>query len=131
MKELYAHLKKTDVERIITNTEQGIQWNFVPEHAPHFGGLWKAAVKSFKCHFCCVVSDVRLSYKELTTVLTQIEACLNSRPLTPLPQPEDDIDALTHGHFLIGGPIEALLDPPHSFHKLSFLLFHLRKQPFE
>ena len=101
--------------------EQGIQWNFTPEHAPHFGGLWEAAVKRFKRHFRRIVDDVRLSYEKLTTVLTQIEACLNSRPLTPLPQPEDNIEALTPGHFLIRGPIEALLDPPQSFNNLSLL----------
>ena len=116
-------MKKTDTEQIITNfcAEEGIQWNFILEHAPHFGGLWEAAIKSFKRHFRRIMGDIRLSYEELTTVLTQIEACLNSRPLTPLPLLEDDIEALTPGHFLIGGPIEALLDPPQSFYKLSLL----------
>ena len=123
MKELYAHLKETDTEQIITDfcAKQGIQSNFILEHAPHFGGLWEAAVKSFKRHFCHVMRDVRVSFEELTTVLTQIESCLNSRPLTSLPQPEDDIEALSPGNFLIGGPKEALPGPPQSFHKLSLL----------
>ena len=94
---------------------------FHTRNAAHFGGLWEVAVKSFYCHFRRVMGDVHISYEELSTVLTQIKACINSRLLTLLPQPQDNIEALTPGHFLIGGPIEALLDPPQLFHKLSLL----------
>ena len=48
-----------------------------------------------------IVGDVWLNLEELTTALAQIEPCLNSRPLTVLPQPKDGIEALTPGHFLI------------------------------
>lgn len=40
----------------------------------------------------------------MTTTLTQIEACLNSRPIMALTQdPEDYV--LTPGHFLVHGPL--------------------------
>ena len=81
---------------------QNIQWRFIPEHAPHFGGLWEAAVKSFKSHLRRVVGNVKLTFEELTTVLSQIEACLNSRPLVALPLADDGVEALTPGHFLVG-----------------------------
>ena len=51
-----------------------------------------------------------LTYEELATLLTHVEARLNSRPLGPLSKPEDGYEALTPGHFLIGKPIEALPD---------------------
>ena len=65
-------------------------------------------MKSLKRHFWRIVGDVRLTCKELATILAQVETCLNFRPLTPLPQPEDGIKVLTPGHFLIGRPLEAL-----------------------
>ena len=44
-----------------------------------------------------------LTYKELLTVLAQVEVCLNSRPLVAIKSPDDDgIEVLTPGHFLIG-----------------------------
>lgn len=60
---------------------QGICWHFIPQRAPNFGGLWEAAVKSFKSHFRKVVGSQILSFVELFTLVTQIEAVLNSRPL--------------------------------------------------
>jgi len=29
---------------------EGGEWNFIPPHASHFGGLWEDAVKSMKYH---------------------------------------------------------------------------------
>ena len=54
-------------------------------------------------------------------MLTQIEACLNSRPLVALPPDDDGIEALTPGHFLIGRPVEALPDPAFSYRSISIL----------
>ena len=56
---------------------------------------------------------LNLPTRKLSTVLTQVEACLNSRPLVPLPNDEDGFQALTPGHFLIGRPLEVL--PDYSF----------------
>ena len=113
LSELHQFLHERETEKIVASfcTSQGITWDFIPEHAPHFGGLWEAAVKSTKKHLSRIVGNARLSFEELTTVLCQIEAVLNSRPLIPLPGDGDNIEVLTPGHFLIGRPLEAIPDP--------------------
>lgn len=79
-----------------------IQFKFIPSYSPEFGGLWEAGVKSLKYHFKRIVGDIALTYEELYTVITQIEAVLNSRPLCPLSSDISDLNYLSPGHFLIG-----------------------------
>ena len=100
---------------------QNIKWRFIQESAPHFGDLWEAAVKSMKSHLKHVIGNVKLTFEEFTTVLAQIESCLNSQPLVPLPCDDDGVEALTPGHFLIGRPLESLPDPSFSYHSLALL----------
>lgn len=104
------------LEREITNLSRcssvqndianiGTQWHFIPPAAPHFGGLWEAGVKSMKHHLKRIIGNTTLTYEEMSTLLCQIEACLNSRPLVALSNDIDDLSALTPGHFLIGRKI--------------------------
>lgn len=88
---------------------QELVWQFIPAGAPHMGGLWESAVKSFKSHFYRFSRNFKYTFEELSTVLARIEACLNSRPLCPMSENLDDLIALTPGHFLVGAP---LLSPP-------------------
>lgn len=120
VKELVKFLESQKAQGAIS-TFCSAQWRFIPERAPHFGGLWEAAVKSFKSHLRRVIGSAKLTFEELTTVLTQIEACLNSRPLVALPLTDDGIEALTPGHFLIGRPLEALPDPALTYRSVSIL----------
>ena len=64
---------------------------------------------------------MKLTFEECYTILTQIEACLNSRPLVATPCDDDGIEMLTPGHFLIGWPVEALPNSSYSYRYVSLL----------
>lgn len=90
--------------------EEGVEWRFIPPRAPNFGGLWEAGVKSVKRHLKRVLGETLLKFEEFYTLLTQIEAILNSRPLSPLSTNPEDLNPLTPGHFLILRPLVSLID---------------------
>ena len=87
-----------------------IEFHFIPPRAPHFGGLWEAAVKSLKYHLRRIVGNAHLTFEQMKTVLCQIEAVLNSRPLRPASSDPIDLTVLTPGHFLVGRPLTAIVE---------------------
>ncbi|XP_011696422.1 PREDICTED: uncharacterized protein LOC105455073 [Wasmannia auropunctata] len=69
----------------------GTQWRFHPPGAPHFGGKWEAAVKSVKFHLRRIFGSNLLTYEEFSTLLIQVEAVLNSKPLCSLSDDPEDL----------------------------------------
>lgn len=108
-KELYdfyhSQRANSDIQRFMH--EQSISWSFIPPNAPHVGGLWEAAVKSAKYHLTRIMGRAHLTFEELQTALCEIEAVLNSRPITQLSTDPNDLEYLTSGHFLIGEPLNS------------------------
>ena len=95
-------------------TDKGIDWSFIPPRSPHFGGIWEAGVKQVKHHLKRIVGDRKLTYEELYTTLTQIEAVLNSRPLAPVSDDPNDYTAITPAHFLIGREMQVVAEPDYT-----------------
>ncbi|KAJ2954551.1 hypothetical protein O0L34_g2836 [Tuta absoluta] len=88
--------------------EMKIEWHFLAPRWPTAAGVWEAAVKSMKFHLMRVMGNYKLDFEQLATLLTQIEACMNSRPLCPLTEDPEDLNYLTPGHFLTGRPMMSL-----------------------
>ncbi|GFV12101.1 integrase catalytic domain-containing protein [Trichonephila clavipes] len=102
---LYLHTGKVRKKFEDFLASESIQWHFNPPATPHFGGLWEAGVKSLKSHLKRVVGNNILTHEEFFTLVTQVEAVLNSRPLCSLSEDPNDDLALTPAHFLTGSPL--------------------------
>ena len=103
-KELKKIISEEESTMPISNfaAQQGINFDFIPPSSPHMGGIWEAGVRSMKFHLCQVVGNTKLTFEEFYTLLSQVEAVLNSRPICSLSNNPDNIPVLTPGHFLIG-----------------------------
>ncbi|GFW67129.1 integrase catalytic domain-containing protein [Trichonephila clavipes] len=111
IKKLLEIVRKPDEKLANYLAAEGIEWKFIPARSPKFGGLWEAAIKSCKYHLKRVVNGINLTYEELLTVTVQIEGILNSRPLCPLSNNDDDFQVLTPAHFLINRSLNSLEEP--------------------
>lgn len=101
--------------------DRKIIWHFAPPGGPHFNGLAEAAVKTVKFHLKRTMNDTKLTFEELSTLLSQIESCVNSRPICTLSSDPNDFDVLTPSHFLIGEQSTLLPEQNHLESKANWL----------
>ncbi|XP_065362031.1 uncharacterized protein LOC135955606 [Calliphora vicina] len=117
--------KNMNMEKLQIRSALGISWDAVKDNflfaAPHFGGLWEAAVKSAKGHLYRTLVGAKLTFEEVTTALIEVEAIMNSRPIAALSSDPNDIEALTPGHFLVNGPLNSLPERTIQCEDISFL----------
>ncbi|XP_033238071.1 uncharacterized protein [Drosophila pseudoobscura] len=85
---------------------------FIPPRAPHIGGLWESTVKSAKNLLLRTMGSAVLKKDELHTVLVDVEAVLNSRPLVVDSGSPNEGEVVTPAHLLVGRTLVSL--PPES-----------------
>lgn len=120
LKEIFSKATKVLTEEVAALlANDGTTAHFIPPRMPSYGGLWEAGVQSAKRHLSRVNKDTKLTYEEMATLLAQIEACLNSRPLCLIDQTSET--PLTPGHFLIGEPMISVPDLSYTDKKISAL----------
>ena len=88
-----------------------LRWDFIPPKAPWFGGLYERLVGSVKTALKKSLGSAYISFRELETVLVEVEMAINKRPLTCVPSDVRDPQPLTPLHFLLGDPKATCSDP--------------------
>lgn len=110
LKELFDFLKSNEYYSLFNNelAKHKIIWKRSPPLGSHFGGIWEANIKCIKSLLFRVIGKQILTYEEMLTVLNQVEAVLNSRPLYVLSSDPSEPTALTPSHFLSTKPLAFL-----------------------
>ncbi|XP_065891733.1 uncharacterized protein [Dysidea avara] len=104
---------------------QNVTWHFIPKHAPWYGGFWECIIGLTKQAMKKTLGRTFITLKQLETVITEIEAMLNDRPLTYISSEVTDPRPLTPSHLLYGRrirPIPCPLDSPVDLDDPDFLV---------
>ncbi len=81
---------------------QRIHFHFNPPSAPHFGGVWEREVRPVKLALYTVLGSQSVPEEVLMTVLLEVEAILNSKPLGYVSSDVVDADPVTPCSLLMG-----------------------------
>ncbi|MEZ4720248.1 MAG: hypothetical protein R2813_00025 [Flavobacteriales bacterium] len=113
LKRAIQEWNKSTLESFLLQKE--ISWKFNTPTASHMGGTWERMIRSVRKLLLVLVSDQKMTEENLSTMLCLAENMLNNRPLTPVSNDPQDLEALTPNHLLLFRKTSGL--PPGQFVK--------------
>ncbi|KAK3730096.1 hypothetical protein QZH41_003649 [Actinostola sp. cb2023] len=98
--------------------KQEIDWIFNPPAASHMGGVWERQIQTTRKVLAGLLQEHgnRLDDESLRTLMCEVEAVINSRPLTFISNDIDDLEPLTPSH-LLTTKSAVIVPPPGNFQK--------------
>ena len=115
-KELSKAVSELDSESLQSQTlSRGIKFIFNPPSASHMGGVWERQIRNVRNILAGLLLQHgnQLDDESFRTLLCEVEAILNSRPLTTVSDDPDDLNALSPHQLLTMKPV--LSPPPGDF----------------
>ena len=79
-----------------------VRWKFNTPLSPHQGGFFESTIKQTKKALRVTVGEQVLTWNEMSTVFSEVECLVNSRPLGYPSNDANDIQSLTSSHFILG-----------------------------
>lgn len=95
--------------------QSGVKWSFNTPAASHHGGVWERIIRMVRKVLNSVLQQQHTDDEGLQTLLCEVEAILNDRPITRISDDPNDLEPLTPNHILLLKGKPAL--PPGLFEK--------------
>ena len=98
--------------------QEGTDWIFNPPSARHMGGIWERQISTTRKVLTVLLHEhgTRLDDESLRTLLYEVEAIINSRPLTFACSDPDDLNPLSPSN-LLTMKRSVILPPPGVFQR--------------
>jgi hypothetical protein len=81
--------------------QKDISWKFNPPSASHMGGVWERQIRTIRKVLGALLRQQTLNDESLSTLMCQVEAIINSRPITVISDDARDPEPLTPNHLLL------------------------------
>ena len=94
--------KEISVLMDITTPNHDFTWRFLPEHGPWYGAVYERLIRSVKDSLRKVIGKSALDEWELLTLLAEIEAMINDRPLCAVSEDIAQFEPVTPSMLLTG-----------------------------
>ena len=100
-----------------------VQWKQNPPAASHMGGVWERQIRSVRSILSALLREhgCALDEESFSTLLTEVECIIDSRPLTVPSSDPDDLDPLMPNH-LLTMKSKMVMPPPGTFQKADVYL---------
>lgn len=97
---LLKEINWCEIEAATAIVPPPIKWRFLPPRAPWWGGWWERLVRVVKDMLRRILGKQTVTWIELSTLLCECEAVINSRPLTYVATDDYSLKPLTPMMFL-------------------------------
>ena len=81
--------------------QRNVQWIFNPPKVSHIGGVWERVIRSVRKVIGALLKKQIMNDEGIATLMCEVEAIINARPLTKVLDDPRDMNALSPSHLLI------------------------------
>ena len=87
--------------------QESTKWTFNPPAGSHNGGVWERCIRTVRQVLAALLKGQTLDDEELLTLMCEVEAIVNGRPIAKISEDPKDCEALTPNHLLLlrSGPV--------------------------